>query len=88
MARRQAREQSSSLFPFLSVLACVIGTLTLLIASLAIGQVAESLLDSRDDVAWAYTGHMVLLHGTPQPELQHVQTFDQSAVEVRRDVGQ
>jgi hypothetical protein len=51
VARRQAREQSSSLFPFLSVLACVIGTLTLLIASLAIGQVAESLLDSRDDPA-------------------------------------
>jgi hypothetical protein len=48
---RGAREPGSSLFPFLSVLACVIGTLTLLIASLAIGQVAESLLDSRDDPA-------------------------------------
>ena len=49
MARRQAREPASSLFPFLSVLACVIGTLTLLIASLAIGQVAESLQSVRDD---------------------------------------
>jgi hypothetical protein len=45
-ARRPQREVESSLFPFLSVLACVIGTLTLLIAALAVGQVAESLLDS------------------------------------------
>lgn len=40
---RRKRDPDSSLFPFLSVLACVIGTLTLLIAALAIGQVAESL---------------------------------------------
>ena len=51
MARRPSRELSSSLFPFLSVLACVIGTLTLLIAALAIGQVAEGLLDSEIDPA-------------------------------------
>jgi hypothetical protein len=49
MARRESREPGPSLFPFLSVLACLIGTLTLLIASLAIGQVAESLLDPRED---------------------------------------
>ncbi len=49
MARRPSREPVSSLFPFLSVLACVIGTLTLLIAALAIGQVAEGLLDSEID---------------------------------------
>jgi len=53
VARQRPLEPGSSLFPFLSVLACVIGTLTLLIASLAIGQVAESLLDSRDDPAQA-----------------------------------
>ena len=47
MSRR--RDSDSSLFPFLSVLACVIGTLTLLIAALAIGQVAESLLDADID---------------------------------------
>jgi hypothetical protein len=47
--RRREREPASSLFPFLSVLACVIGTLALLIAGLAIGQVAESLLDSHVD---------------------------------------
>jgi len=46
MARRPSREFESSLFPFLSVLACVIGTLALMIASLAIGQVAEGLLRS------------------------------------------
>ena len=51
MARRSSQDLGSSLFPFLSVLACVIGTLTLLIASLAIGQVAESLLDAREDSA-------------------------------------
>ena len=39
MARRAAGEQDDvSLFPFLSVLACVIGTLTLMIAALALGQ--------------------------------------------------
>ena len=43
MARRGDRELTSSLFPFLSVLACVIGTLTLLIAALAMNQVAEGL---------------------------------------------
>jgi hypothetical protein len=47
MSRRH--DPDSSLFPFLSVLACVIGTLTLLIAALAIGQVAESLLDTGMD---------------------------------------
>ena len=49
MARGPSRDLGSSLFPFLSVLACVIGTLSLLIASLAIGQVAEDLLDSEID---------------------------------------
>lgn len=39
----------SALFPFLSVLACVIGTLTLMIAALAIGQVAEDLQASPVD---------------------------------------
>jgi len=43
VARRRDRELASSLFPFLSVLACVIGTLTLLIAALAMNQVAEGL---------------------------------------------
>ena len=45
---RRSREPDSSLFPFLSVLACVIGTLTLLIAALAVGQVAESLLAAEE----------------------------------------
>ena len=38
MARRRRAKQSISLFPFLSILACVIGTLTLLITALALGQ--------------------------------------------------
>jgi len=49
VARRPSREFDSSLFPFLSVLACVIGTLALMIASLAIGQVAEGLLRSETE---------------------------------------
>jgi hypothetical protein len=43
VAARRDRELASSLFPFLSVLACVIGTLTLLIAALATNQVVEGL---------------------------------------------
>lgn len=43
MAKRRGRgELAVSLFPFLSILACVIGTLTLMIAALAIGEMASS----------------------------------------------
>jgi hypothetical protein len=46
VARRRRRDDSSgSLFPFLSVLACVIGTLTLSLAALALGQVGGRSLD-------------------------------------------
>ncbi len=46
MARARHRAQTSvSLFPFLSVLACVIGALTLLITASAIGQVATDTVD-------------------------------------------
>jgi hypothetical protein len=43
MRRRRRRPGlAASLFPFLSVLACVIGTLTLMIAALGLGEVAAS----------------------------------------------
>ena len=43
MAKRRGRaELAVSLFPFLSILACVIGTLTLMIAALALGEMASS----------------------------------------------
>lgn len=46
MARPRRRTRPSvSLFPFLSVLACVIGVLTLLIAATAIGQIATDAID-------------------------------------------
>ena len=46
MARRRKRsELAVSLFPFISVLSCVIGTLTLMIAAAAIGEVAQDLED-------------------------------------------
>ena len=46
MARSRKRNQTTvSLFPFLSVLACVIGTLTLLIAATAIGRIASDAVD-------------------------------------------
>ena len=38
--RRKRQAISISLFPFLSILACVIGTLTLLIAGMVVGEVA------------------------------------------------
>jgi len=40
-SRRRNRAPAVSLFPFLSVLACVIGTLTLLIAAIALGQMGS-----------------------------------------------
>jgi len=47
MARRQrAEEEGVSLFPFLSIIACVIGVLTLLIAALALAQ-----MGGNEDVA-------------------------------------
>jgi len=53
MARRRRKNSTSSvsLFPFLSILACVIGTLTLLIVGLALGQM------SGDDLASANRLH-------------------------------
>lgn len=43
MARRRRREDTAvALFPFLSVLACVIGTLTLLLSALAVGHMGGS----------------------------------------------
>jgi hypothetical protein len=43
--RRKRNRPSVSLFPFLSVLACIIGALTLLIAATAIGQIATDAID-------------------------------------------
>jgi len=43
MARRRRNDTQIELFPFLSVLACVIGVLTLMIAAMALGQ-----MDSQD----------------------------------------
>jgi hypothetical protein len=42
---RKRRHPQVSLFPFLSVLACVIGALTLLIAATAVGRVASDTVD-------------------------------------------
>lgn len=39
--RRKRGEEAVSLFPFLSILACVIGVLTLMITALALGQLEE-----------------------------------------------
>jgi len=48
MARRRKEGVSISLFPFLSILACVIGVLTLLITALALGQMDESGIARRE----------------------------------------
>ncbi len=50
MAQARKRERATvSLFPFLSVLSCVIGTLTLLIAALALGQMADTVYGDTDN---------------------------------------
>jgi hypothetical protein len=50
MARRRKSDasQSVSLFPFLSILACVIGTLTLMITALALGQMDSDAVASAE----------------------------------------
>lgn len=48
MARRQKNKVAVSLFPFLSILACVIGTLTLLITALALGQMDNDTVASAE----------------------------------------
>ena len=45
MGRRRREGIEVSLFPFLSVLACVIGALTLILASMAVSQVGSSALE-------------------------------------------
>ncbi len=46
MARRRRRDDLAvQLFPFLSVLACVIGTLTLILAAIAVGRLGGSSVD-------------------------------------------
>jgi len=46
MPRRRRKKLSVSLFPFLSILACVIGTLTLMITALALGQMDTEAVDA------------------------------------------
>lgn len=47
MARRRRAKLAVSLFPFLSILACVIGTLTLMITALALGQMDDTSLNEQ-----------------------------------------
>ena len=47
--RKRGNKQGVSLFPFLSILACVIGTLTLLITALALGQMDNDTVASAED---------------------------------------
>lgn len=46
MPRRRRKKLTISLFPFLSILACVIGTLTLMITALALGQMDTEAVDA------------------------------------------
>ena len=47
--RKRGKRLSISLFPFLSILACVIGTLTLLITAMALGQMDNDTVASAED---------------------------------------
>jgi len=48
VARRRKNKQAVSLFPFLSILACVIGTLTLMITAMALGQMDNDTVASAE----------------------------------------
>ena len=49
MGRRRDREDTDvSLFPFLSILACIIGVLTLLISTLALSQMDSDVVVQAD----------------------------------------
>ena len=48
MARRSKNSVTVSLFPFMSILACVIGTLTLLITGMALGQMDNEVVHSAE----------------------------------------
>ena len=75
MATRRARgELAVSLFPFLSILACVIGTLTLLFAALAVNQVAEDLASRSEE-------------STPSPELEAERAAVRSLARAIRDAA-
>ena len=47
--RRRKEEQVVSLFPFLSILACLIGVLTLMITALALGQMDQGVIQRAKD---------------------------------------
>lgn len=49
MAKRKSEQDDVSLFPFLSILACVIGTLTLMISALALGQMDNPTVASAEE---------------------------------------
>ena len=46
MARRRKKSITVSLFPFMSILACVIGTLTLMLTAMALGQMDNEVVYS------------------------------------------
>ncbi len=48
MARRAKNKVSVSLFPFMSILACVIGTLTLMLTAMALGQMDNEVVYSAE----------------------------------------
>lgn len=79
---RRSREPDSSLFPFLSVLACVIGTLTLLIAALAVGQVAESLLATEE-----LDAEQEAVLATERAELEEIRAQIQDVEELGEEVA-
>ena len=48
MARRAKTKVTVSLFPFMSILACVIGTLTLMLTAMALGQMDNDVVLSAE----------------------------------------
>lgn len=65
-ARKRNRGPAISLFPFLSVLAVVIGTLTMIITGISLGEITENSLPERESepVAEASSGRVVELRSS------------------------
>ena len=77
--RRSSTENSVSLFPFLSILACVIGTLTLMITALALGQMDNPALASLDQLDSAQR--------RSKADAQAIEELERQLAEAREDSG-
>ncbi|MFG0334632.1 MAG: hypothetical protein ACF8TS_14850, partial [Maioricimonas sp. JB049] len=87
MARRRSDDgEAVSLFPFLSILACLIGVLTLMITALALGQMDR---EQTDDVVSRYEQFTELeaSNELDRNELENLKRLLAEAEELRRQLA-